>query len=262
MKKVISVLLAMLMLLGTVTVAFAADGARALLHVAISDKSGKLALPNKLVLVEDIDKDGALTVNDALYCAHEQYFEGGAAKGYGTYESQYGLSLGKLWGEENKSSFGYYVNDNMAWNLTDTVKEGDFIYAWSYRDAEGYSDSYSFFNDKNVKAKSHETIEVTYNVCSYDENWNPVSAPCEGAEITVDGLPTGILTGKDGKAKVVIPVSGEHVISAKAPKPAEGESEALLVPPVCRVTVDFDIWGLINYIIDSIVSFVKGLFTR
>ena len=263
MKKVISVLLAMLMLLGAVTVAFAADGARALLHVAISDKSGKLALPNKLVLVEDIDKDGALTVNDALYCAHEQYYEGGAVKGYNSYTGQYGLSLGKLWGEENSGSLGYYLNNQMAMGLADPVKDGDFLYAWAYQDAKNWSDSYSFFDKNNVKANSYDTVEVTYTYSSgFDENWQPVFVPCEGAEITVDGVATGVKTDKDGKASVIIPISGEHIISAKAPKAAEGETQVILTPPICKVTVQFNFIGLLNKIIDTIKDFFSGLLEK
>ena len=263
MKKALSILLAAIMLMSTGAVAFAADGARTLIYCTISDSKGNLVLPNKTVVVSDIDNDNALTINDALYCAHEQYYEGGAAKGYNYYTGQWGLSLGKLWGEENSGSLGYYLNNQMANGLADPVKEGDFLYAWAYQDAKGWSDSYSFFDKNNVKAKSYEAVEITYTYSSgYDDNWQPVFVPCAGAEITVDGVATGILTGKDGKASVIIPVSGEHIISAKAPKAAEGEAQVILTPPICKVNVQFDILGLLNKIIDTISDFFSGLFER
>ena len=262
MKKVLSLILAVMMLMSVCAVAFAADS-RAIIYCTIANSKGEFALPNKTVIVSDIDNDGALTINDALYCAHEQYYEGGATKGYNSYMSDWGLSLGKLWGEENKGSLGYYLNNKMANGLADPVKEGDFLYAWAYQDAPGWSDCYSYFDKNNVKAKSYETIEVTYSYSSgYDDNWQPVFVPCEGAEITVDGIATGIMTDKDGKASVVIPVSGEHIISAKAPAAKEGETQLILTPPICKVTVQIDILGLINSILDSIKAFFSDLIAK
>ena len=50
------------------------------------------------ITVADNDGDGALTINDALYAAHEKAFTGGAAAGYASVQSDWGLSLSKLWG--------------------------------------------------------------------------------------------------------------------------------------------------------------------
>ena len=70
----------------------------------------------------DADGDGALTINDALILFHDAAYEGGAAAGYGSAVSQYGLGITKLWGIENGSSYGYYVNDAAAFNLSDETR--------------------------------------------------------------------------------------------------------------------------------------------
>ena len=153
MKKVLSILIVAMMALSLAAPAFA-DNASVTINCTISNSKGELVVPNKAVTVSDIDKDGALTINDALYCTHEQYYEGGAAAGYNSYTGPWGLSLGKLWGEENGGSLGYYLNNKMCMGLADPVKEGDFLYAWAYQDAATYSDSYSYF-DKTLSKQSH-----------------------------------------------------------------------------------------------------------
>ena len=100
MKKTLSVILSVLIILSIGVVCAAAEDS-ADVWVTIADKDGKLAVAAEKVTVTDADKDGALTINDALYCAHEAFYEGGAAAGYATGSTQYGLSLNKLWGAAN-----------------------------------------------------------------------------------------------------------------------------------------------------------------
>ncbi|MBR5771985.1 MAG: hypothetical protein IKY00_02095, partial [Clostridia bacterium] len=119
MKRFLSLAIAVIMIFGTLTVAFAATSPEAELFVSIATKSGKLALAYEKIKVTDTDKDGNLTINDALYCAHDAKYEGKAAKGYGTTITQYGPSLSKLWGESEGFNYGYYVNNASAWSLLD-----------------------------------------------------------------------------------------------------------------------------------------------
>ena len=77
MKKTLSILLAAIMMLSFVCVAFAADSTNVTVTIA---NAGSLVLINKTVKVTDIDSDKAITVNDVLYCTHEQYYDGGAEK--------------------------------------------------------------------------------------------------------------------------------------------------------------------------------------
>jgi LPXTG-motif cell wall-anchored protein len=191
--------------------------------VYVTIANGELVLAREAVTLTDADNDGALTINDALYLAHEAKFEGGAAAGYGSAKGDYGLSLTKLWGVENGGSYGYFVNDNSAMSLADPLSDGDEVVAFIYTTAD-WSDAYSFFDVKSGKSGA----ELTFYVCSYDENWALVKTPTAGAEITVDGVKTGVKTDANGKAKVELEENGEHIISAVL----EG---AVIVPPVCTL---------------------------
>ena len=130
--------------------------------VTISDNNSKLVLTQEPVSVTDIDSDGKLTINDALYIAHENNFEGGAAAGYKSSVGQWGLGLDKLWGVENGGSYGYYVNDGFAMGLADEVKDGDIIEAFIYPDPKDYNYFYSFFDKKNGEDAEPDTeVELT-----------------------------------------------------------------------------------------------------
>ena len=94
--------------------------------VTVAD-TGTLKVVNEPLTVTDTDGDGALTVNDALYLIHEAKFEGGAAAGYATAETQWGLSIAKLWGNENGGSYGITVNNVFSNGIADEITEGNEI---------------------------------------------------------------------------------------------------------------------------------------
>lgn len=213
------------------TVAPAATDETAEVSVTIADK-GELVAVQETVTVTDVDVDGALTINDALYAAHEAVYEGGAAAGYASAMSSWGLSITKLWGDTS-GSYGYYVNNTSAWSLADPVKDGDEVYAFVYADQAAWSDVYCFFDKTAVTAGAGEVIELTLTYKTYDENWNTVYKPLESAELTADGEATGIVTDADGKAVFMVDTAGEYLVSATA----EGKT---LVPPVCVITVTGD----------------------
>ena len=118
MKKIISILVVTVMLAAALSIsAFAADGIN--VTVTISDGNGNNAVVLEPLAVTDTDDDGKLTVTDALALARGKWYEGGAAAGYESFQSQWGLSLGKLWGVENGGSYGFYGNHAMAMRLED-----------------------------------------------------------------------------------------------------------------------------------------------
>lgn len=199
-------------------------------YVTISDGQGQLVMSNAAIEVTDVDADGALTVNDALYAAHEAAFEGGAEAGYATADSGYGPSITRLWGEENGGSYGYYVNDVSAYSLADPVSDGDYLNAFVYTDLEAWSDQYCTFDYREVVADAGANINLTLNMMTFDENWNPVSLPVEGAILTIDGEDSEVVTDAEGKAQFTIEAAGEYLLSARS-------DSAILVPPVCIVTV-------------------------
>ncbi len=244
MKKLFSVMLAFLMIMGCMSITSFADDASATVYVSISNK-GQLVAAQTKVTVTDIDGDNALTVNDALYAAHEATYSGGAKEGYSYYtHKDYGLSIGKLWGDTS-GNFGYYINNSSCWSLADSVKSGDYLNAFVYSDSKNYSDKYCFFNNFTVTADSNSDIELTLCSAGYDASWNPVTLPVANAEITVDGKATGVKTDANGKATIQISGAGNHIISAVS------ESETL-VPPVCTAQIS---GGIIASVLSAITSF-------
>ena len=78
-------------------------------NVTIS-KAGTVEVPAQPVHVADKDGDGKYTIDEALFAAHEAYYEGGAAAGYESGMSDYGLSLKKHWGDTS-GACGYCAGD-------------------------------------------------------------------------------------------------------------------------------------------------------
>lgn len=228
MKKQLIATLAFLTALNSANVVFAEEPLSASVSVTISDQ-GTLAVVQEQVTVTDFDGDNALTVSDALYAVHEVCYAGGAAAGYQAFEGEYGLSLGMLWGNDS-GNFGYCVNNASCWSLADAVSEGDFVTAYIYADSTYYSDLYTFFDQNTLSAAAGETLTLTLSGAGYDADWNPVTVPVAGAELTVNGEKTGILTDEEGKAQLQITDGGSYVISAVS------ETQTL-VPPVCKANL-------------------------
>ncbi len=248
MKKLFSVMLVFLMTVGCLSIPTFADNGSATVYVTVSDK-GQLAAAQVEVTVTDIDGDNALTVNDALYAVHEASYSGGAKEGYNYYiHKDYGLSLGKLWGDAS-GNFGYYINNSSCWSLADPVKNGDCLNAFVYSDGKTFSDKYCFFDDYTVTADAKSDIELTLSYAGYDANWNPVTLPVANAEITVDGKKTGVKTDANGKATIQIADAGEHIISAVS-------ATDTIVPPVCTAQIS---GGIFASVISAIVSFFSAI---
>lgn len=182
------------------------------------------------VTVADVDKDGVLSISDALYAAHEAKFTGGAAAGYAASVTEYGLSLDKLWGVANGGSYGYYLNNVSAWSLADAVKDGDYVNAFVYTDLSSFSDTYCYFDVNTVTAEAGKEITLTLYAAGYDTNYNPVRLAVEGAEITLNGQKTGVKTDGNGKAVITVPAEGSYIISAVS-------SVQTLVAPVLKATI-------------------------
>lgn len=216
MKKLTSIFLAALLLCSFAL----AETAR----VTISDGAGNLVMAYTPVELSDLDSDGVITICDALAAAHDAAYPGGSKAGFITSDQGYGVSIDKLWGEENGGSYGYYVNNASAYSLTDPVSADDHIQAFVYTDLAAWSDTYSFFD--LVSVDTGDGFELTLSAQTYDADWNPVYIPVEGAAITIDGADAGIVTDEQGKAVVDIEAPGRYLISAHS-------DTMTLVPPVC-----------------------------
>lgn len=208
--------------------ASAADSAE--VFVTISDNTGALALAAEPVTVTDADGDGTLTINDALYIAHENHYDGGAAAGYGNSRTGFGLGITKLWGIEQASGYGYCMNNASAMSLEDPITEGSFVNAYCYTDLTGFSDTYCFFDVNIVSVQSGVEFTLTLTANGYDENWNPIQKPVEGAVITINGEVSAFRTDAEGKVTLTLENAGNAVLSAVS-------DTEILIPPVCKAEV-------------------------
>jgi len=230
-RKLLALFLVLALTCSLIPAALADDAAAesADIYVSISN-AGLLTCSWCPITVTDVDGDGALTINDALILVHDDQYQGGAEAGYASAETQWGLSIAKLWGVENGGSYGYYINDQMAMGLADPVKTGDRLYAYVFKDAEGYSDAYSYFDSAMLEAQPDSVFGLVLNAVSFDENFAPVVNPVAGARIVIDGEEHRITTDENGVAELTFPEVGTHIVSAVS-------DELTLVPPVCLITV-------------------------
>ena len=224
MKKILSIICCVLLFAAFAVPALAEEGgAKATVTIAVK---GKLCVSAEKVDLSDKDGDGALTVNDALFCAHEKLYDGGAAAGYGSATTDWGLSITKLWGDES-GNFGYYVNNASASSLADPVKDGDTVCAFVYSDATAFSDLYCWFDSE--KGDDGAT-KLTLTAASFDAEWKPITMPVAGAVVTINGEKTEAVTDAEGKATITLDKPGDYLISAVS------ETQTL-VPPVLKVSV-------------------------
>lgn len=233
MKKVLSMVMVLMLLLVTCSVNVCAAEETAV-YVTIADAEGKLVLTQHAVAVTDIDNDGALTIHDALFAAHEEKYEGGAAAGYATSVTQYGISMDKLWGTANGGSYGYYVSNTSAMSLLDPIQNGDYINAYVITDLTNWSDAYCYFDVYTVTANAGEEITLTLLMAGYDANWNPITVPVADASITFNGEATAYKTDAEGKVTLKVEKAGKCVISATS-------ETQVLVPPVCVADIKVEV---------------------
>lgn len=223
MKKILSAA-AVVAAMGMLSVSAFADA-----YVTISDDKGDLVLVQKEVELSDADGDGAVTISDVLYNAHEQFFDGGAEAGFASADGDYGLMLTKLWGIENGGSYGYYVNNTAAMGLSDPVNDGDFVNAFVYTDTTNFSDTYCYFDENTIDSDTGD-VTLTLSAATFDVNWSPITVPVAGATITINGKKSDYVTDENGEVTVKFSGDGEFVISAVS-------DDQTLVPPVCIATV-------------------------
>lgn len=197
--------------------------------VTIADKNGEAVLKLAEITASDLDEDGKVTIYEALKAAHATCPNGGA-DGFAAEVGQYGLSMVKLWGDENGGNFGYYVNETSSMSLADEVHTGDRVVAFAYTDLVGWSDAFCYFDPVIATKTSGENVEVTLTALLPDDNWNPVQTPVEGAKILVNGVDSGLTTDAEGKVTLTLE-SGVNEITAT--------SETMtLVPPIAKITVE------------------------
>ena len=179
--------------------------------------------------VTDIDEDGVLTINDVLSITHSEYYEAGT-DGYASYQSDYGLSLGLLWGIDNGGAYSYYINNMSPMDLSAEVVGGDVIHAFIYEDTTAWSDTYCWFNETELTVNAGETVTLTLSSMGYDEAWNVVVSPLQGVMFMLEGVETGIVSGEDGSITFTAPEAGEYLLTAVS-------DSFILCAPACKLIV-------------------------
>ena len=207
------------------------------LYITIANKGNVVMFQQKITVV-DVNHNGIFDVDDALYAAHEAGYTGGAAAGYATQITQYGLGISKLWGDTSMC-YGYWLNNASCWSLEDVVADGNHLVAFVYTDGEFWSDSYSKFDAFAYTTTTAQDLVVKLEKAGYDENWNTVFSAHAGATITVydskgKALTTGytVTDNGDGSYAIRINVAGNYYIVAS-------DSDPLTVPAVCQVAVTY-----------------------
>ena len=258
MKKAVSLLLLILMTVSLLTANVLADETTMDVYVTISDENGELVLVKAPVSVKDEDRDGVLTVNDALIAAHNTYCEGGYR-----YENLTGKpEITSLWGASDLA-YGVFNNGGYVWMLNEYLEDDDHIQAYVYTDSENRTDSFSYFSKEDL---AFETDKETLTLYAYSitADGNLLSHPTAGAIITVNGKDTKIKTDKDGKftisAKDLI-MDEENVISARSDRER-------IIPPVLVVTPNaenikktYSEGLLLALMIVTVVLVTAGVFT-
>ncbi|MBE5791673.1 MAG: hypothetical protein IJN21_11980 [Clostridia bacterium] len=227
MKKIASLVLALVFLFSLAFAEEAPAGVNA--FVSITNDENALVLAYEPIFVTDQDNDGAITIADALACAHAAKHENGA-EAFAYVPTEYGLSLTLLWGVDNGGSYGYMVNDASPLSLQDAIKEGDHVKAYAFTDLVGWTDTYSFFDKAALEVKVGEAVSLALSAAGYDEMWNPVVLPVEGARVTVNGAEANVATAEGGVFELTFEEAGVYVVSAAS-------ENMNLVSPVCVITV-------------------------
>lgn len=236
-KRITGILLALTMLFTWIplTVSASEPAEPIDVYVTVADK-GTVVMAKDRITVSDLDASGGFTVDEVLYAAHEAKYNGGAAAGYASEMTAYGLSIKVLWGDAN-GSYGYWLNDASCMSLGDAVSEGDSLVAFVIRNTEVW-DSYSAFAQDSYTAMAEAAINLTLETAGYDENWNTVFAPHAGAELKVYGRDFNELDPADYKAvdngdgtyAVTVFGVGDYFLAAY-------DNATPIVPAICCLSV-------------------------
>lgn len=216
--------------IGCAAVPVSAEGTAPKITITVASQ-GNLEVAAESLTVTDADNDGALTINDALILVHDAKFTGGAAAGYATAATDWGMSITKLWGVENGGSYSYTVNNAFANGLSDPISDGDYVYAYVYKDATGYSDQYSYFDIVDAgEVEDGTELTLTLKSLTFDSSFQQQILPVAGAGITVNGKATQYVTDADGKVTMTLSNDENILISATS-------NDKIIVPPVCKAVI-------------------------
>lgn len=224
--RIFCILLALTMLVGLMPVLAADD---ITVYVSVSEqgvpaqtKDGKPAAQLAVKV------PAGSTVEDAIIAAHKAYCPDGA-EGWEMAESDWGLSMVKIWGKTDGVG-AWYLNGVMPMEQSNTVtaSDGDYVDLILY--GPDWSDSYACFDKRTAEAAAGEAITLALTHDVFDENFVASPEALAGAAVKLaDGTALGT-TDKDGKITVSFNNAGTYLVTATA-------EDLVITAPVCYITV-------------------------
>ncbi len=191
------------------------------------DKDGS-PMMIEILVAEDLNFDGKVTVEEALIAAHDDYFEGGAPAGFKV-EDPYGSGyemVTRLWGVDTTNTLFFIDGEAITAGVTEAaVKEMGLLYASINKDDKYYSDFYTELESSAVVYRN-EKCKVTLNGYM-GMGMDPEKKPLEGVQIGTldeDGEFTpieGAVTDARGRAEVSFPEEGYYRLAAQGTVKAE-----------------------------------------
>ena len=240
-KRLLAMILAVVMATGLVPVLAEGIETEVTVFVSVSqygeivkDRNGNDMVYQPVTLTGKED----YTLDDVFLAAHTTYYEGGADGYDAAFSEQYhDISVEKLWGDSS-GKFGYQVNGGTepVGGGSHPVENGDRVDIALYQNTYPDTEAYATFDVIKKDAYLDEMFELTLTYGSgYDESWNMLFSPCEGATITINGVETAVVTDENGKAAITLDEVGSYVISAKKCKTLNQETVPAITAPVCVV---------------------------
>ena len=232
-KKLIGVILCIsLVLMSAVFPAYAQDLQNITVTVTAS-MYGDLIEGATLVNVE-LDGKESYNLNDVFSKFHSLYYDG--EDGYSFESGDYGDYITGFWGDES-GNFVYQLTggEKYAGGLDTLVEDGDYIDVTIYENRYPDTEVYTKFDTYKKEVQAGEEFEIVLYQAGYDENWNTVFSPCEGATVVCDK--DEYITDSDGKAVLHIENCGTYIITAQKSKIVKEAEVCAITAPVCEITV-------------------------
>ncbi len=237
MKKLLSLLLALILLVSALPVIATAEDSSITVYVTASKQGEFLRTTEEnptVLLPVVLEGEESYDLDDVFSVFHDQYAPEGCT--YVSEETaQWGLGITQFWGNTD-GNYGYWRNSAMAWGLSDSVADGDRVDATIY-ESSSYFESFATFDNTTVQAETNETISLTLSQAGFDDAWNEVLAPCEGAIITINGEETEVSTDEVGFVELSFNEPGTYLVSAIKETVLDDETYTAITPPYCIVTV-------------------------
>lgn len=238
-KRFLSLILALILMI-SITPIYAEDTAEGITVYFSMSKYGEIVKDkngNDMAYVAlNLSGKSSYILDDAFVAAHAIHYADGT-EGYASSEGKWGFGIDKLWGDTSYN-FGYQVNggSESVSGVGHTLKNGDYIDAFIYKNPS--IERYARFDLPTAQAYVGKPLELALSyVSGYDENWNNIFSPCEGATITVNSEETEWITDESGNASVTLEDTGIHILSATKETVLNNEQVPAITAPVCVVEV-------------------------